>query len=86
MSSNEKYLGNLPRFGKNKAEVFNLLINKVKAKIRSGQASLLSLVGRITLIKSVVSAILVYNMPVVRFPRKNSKKVDKIYRRFWWGR
>ena len=70
---------------RNKNLSFEALINKIKSRISSWQIPLLSQAGRNTLIKSVASAILIYDMPVLRLPNKTIDTIDKMLRSFWWG-
>ena len=62
MGENEEYLENLMFIRRNKNLSFEALLNKIKGIISSWQIPLLSQADRNTLIKSVASVILVYNM------------------------
>ena len=66
LTDNEKYLDHPLIIFKNKCKTFEPLVSKVKSRIKSWQAPLL-FAGRNTLIKSVASALHVYNMFVLRF-------------------
>ena len=59
---------------------FGALINKIKNGINSWQTPLLSQVGRNILIKSIASAIPIYNMYVLQLPNKTTNTMDGIFR------
>ena len=61
MDKDEKYLGNRLSLKRNRHLGFESLTNKIKIRISSWQP-LVSQAGRNTLIKSVASAIPVYNV------------------------
>ena len=80
---NEKYLGDPLIIGKNNCKTFEPLINRVKSKVKSWQAPLLSQAGRNTLIKSVASTLPVYTISILRLPKKIAYDLDDTYRKFW---
>lgn len=84
MNDDEKYLGNPIVRKKNKNNNSQSLISKVKCRIRSCLAHLLSQAGS-TLIKSVASTIPIYNMLVLQLPSKAINTMDKKFRKFFWG-
>jgi hypothetical protein len=59
-------------------------IEKIDAKLPGWKAKLLNLAGRITLIKSVLSAIPVYLFIALNAPKWVIKVIDKIQRNFLW--
>ena len=85
MTENEKYLGNPINFKGKKGKTFEPILDKVRSRIKSWQAPLLSQAGRNTLIKSVASSIPLYNMSVLRLPKLTTEELDRIYQKFWWG-
>lgn len=86
MESNKKYLGNHLFIRRNKNLSFEGLINQIKSKIDSRQIPLLSQASRNRLIKSVASAIPVYNMYVLHLPTDMSDIINKMLKSIWWGR
>ena len=83
--NDENYLENILTIRKNKNTTFETLTNKIKSRIVSCQIPLLSQLGRNTLIKLVASAILVYNMSILRLLNKTTDSIDKMLKAFWWG-
>jgi hypothetical protein len=78
------YLG-LPLSSKKlSAEDLAHWIEKIAAKLPGWKAELLNLAGRITLIKSVLSAIPVYLFIDLNAPKWVIKAIDKIQRNFLW--
>ena len=85
ITEKEEYLGNPINFKGKKGKIFEPILDKVRSRIKSWQAPLLSQAGRNTLIKTVASPIPVYNMSVLRLPKLTTEELDRIYRKFWWG-
>lgn len=85
MNDDKKYLGNPLVVKRNKSSSFQSLIFKVKSRIMTWQIPLLSQAGKNTLIKSVVSAIPVYNMSVLQIPSKTIESIEKMFTKLFWG-
>ena len=64
---------------------YQYLADKIRMKIESWQTKYLSMVGRATLIKSVVSIIPIYAMQAALLPQKISHQLDKMNCSFLWG-
>lgn len=64
---------------------FQFIIDKVRNKLTGWDACKLSLVGRITLAQSVMSAIPIYFMQSAFLPASVCEEVDKMCRNFIWG-
>lgn len=64
---------------------FNFVVEKVRSKFSAWEARNLSLVGRITLAKSVLLAIPSYFMSTIRLPVSACGKIEKLAREFIWG-
>lgn len=80
-----KYLG-MPELQKRiNKETFGEVIEKVSAKLAGWKRKFLSLAGRITLTKSVLSAIPVHTMSTIALPTSTLDQIDKIARSFIWG-
>jgi ribonuclease HI len=79
------YLG-LPIFkGKPKACHLQPLADRVKLKLSSWKASLLSMAGRVQLIKSVIQSMLIYSITLYSWPVSLIKEVEKHFRNFIWS-
>ncbi|XP_028122010.1 uncharacterized protein LOC114319199 [Camellia sinensis] len=61
------------------------IINKVKKRLASWKKRYLSLGGRITLIKSVLSSLPIYYMSLFKIPTQVANLIDKYQRSFLWG-
>lgn len=57
----------------------------MKARLTMWKTSHLSFAGRVTLAKSVLEAILIYNMMSAKIPRTCLDDIQKIQRNFIWG-
>jgi hypothetical protein len=79
------YLG-VPMFkGKPKACHLQPFADKVKLKLSSWKASLLSMAGRVQLIKSVIQSMLIYSITLYSWPVSLIKEVEKHFRNFIWS-
>lgn len=61
------------------------VIDRCKAKLSGWKASMLSIGGRITLIKSVLASMPLYFMSISHMPKGVKADLDKIQRNFLWG-
>jgi hypothetical protein len=79
------YLG-VPIFkGKPKKIFLQPVVDKIKAKLASWKASLLSIAGRVQLVKSVVYSMLTYSISIYSWPISLIKELDKCIRNFIWS-
>jgi len=80
-----KYLG--LEVGKNprKKQFWEPVINKIKARLSVWKGRFLTMAGRICLINSVITAILLYYLSLFRAPDPLYKRITSIQRRFLWG-
>lgn len=79
-----KYLG-LPLSLKKLTRVqVQPLIDKVAGKLQTQKGRLLDKAGRLTLVRSVMSSILIYFVTVFKLKKWALKKIDKIKRSFLW--
>lgn len=80
-----KYLG-MPVLQKRiNEETFGEVIEKVSSKLAGWKKKFLSLAGRITLTKFVLSSIPVHTMSTIALPTSTLDQIDKIARYFIWG-
>lgn len=77
----EKYLGILFLISL-KGLIIMGLLKKVKSSIRGWQLRFLNMVGRCTLMKSVISSFMVYGMQTSILPVSITKEIEKECRRF----
>lgn len=66
-------------------ETFGAVIEKVSSKLAGWKRRFLSLAGRITLTKSVLSSVPVHTMSSIALPASTLNQLDKIARSFIWG-
>ena len=80
-----KYLGMPVLQKKINKETFGEVVEKVSSKLAGWKRKFLSLAGRITLTKSVISSIPVHTMSTIALPASTLGQLDKIARSFIWG-
>jgi hypothetical protein len=79
-----KYLGLPLQIGRTKIEDEQILIDKVAEKLPRWKGKLLNKTGRLTLINSVLSAVVIYHMNIFPLSKWTIKKIDRIRRNFLW--
>lgn len=79
------YLGMPLTIKKPIKELFIPLIEKVEKRLTSWQAKMVSRAGRLQLVQSVMSTILVYYMICFRLPKWVICRIDRARRRCLWG-
>ena len=80
-----KYLGLYLGASSRKVKTWEGVINNFRNKLAGWKNKFLSFGGRVTLIKSVLSSLLLYYMSIFKIPRKVTDELDKIQSRFLWG-
>lgn len=60
-------------------------MERVNSKLAGWKENCLSMAGRITLAKSVISSILYYSMQSTGISRSICAKIERIQRKFIWG-
>ncbi|CAJ2652147.1 unnamed protein product [Trifolium pratense] len=79
------YLG-VPIFkGKPKTRYFYPIADRIKSKLSAWKASLLSIAGRVQLVKSVIQSMLVYSISVYSWPVSILKSIETWTRNFIWS-
>jgi len=81
-----KYLGFPMLLGRIKNFDFNFILDKINGRLAGWKMNLLSRSGRITLAKSVVTAMPIYTMQNHWLPFGICENIDAIFRSFIWGR
>ena len=80
-----KYLGLEVGGNPRKKKFWDPMVNKLKARLNLWKGRFLSTVGRICLIKSVLTAVPLYYLSLFRAPVAVCKSITRIQRRFLWG-
>jgi len=79
------YLG-CPVFkGKPKAVYILAIFDKIKMKLATWKGSLLSIMGRVQLVKSIIHGMLVYSFHVYMWPTSLLNDLDKWLKNFIWS-
>lgn len=79
------YLG-VPIFkGKPKTVHFQSLVDRIKLKLSAWKASLLSIAGRVQLVKSVIQSMLLHCISIYSFPVKLIKDIERWMHNFVWS-
>lgn len=66
-------------------DTFDFVLSKVRNNLNGWEVKKLSLVGRITLAKSVLLVIPNYFMGTMRIPTSICNEIEKVARNFIWG-
>ncbi|CAL1394093.1 unnamed protein product [Linum trigynum] len=83
--NHQKYLGLPTVVGRQKKEVFGVLVEKVRKKIKHWKGKMLSVAAKEVLIKSVAQAQATYTMSVFQVPDGVIDELRKAISSFWWG-
>lgn len=79
------YLG-VPVFkGKPKARFLQPIVDKIKTKLSNWKASILSIAGRVQLIKSVAQSMLIHTITIYDWPSFLLKELETCFRNFIWS-
>lgn len=84
-SHRSKYLGHPFCKFQSKSEAYRKVVEKLANKLTGWKQRVLSMVGRVVLIKSIAQAIPSFIMQTVMLPRGFLSKMDKSIRDFYWG-
>jgi len=79
------YLGTPIFIGKPKVSHFQSIADKVKNKLATWKASLLSMAGRVQMVKVVIRNILFHTMSIYSWPVSLIKELEKWIRNFIWN-
>ena len=79
------YLGLLLGARVNSVKIWEPVVKKFESRLAGWKSNLLSMGGRVTMIKSVLACLLIYFMSLFQIPRTIKDKLDKIQKKFLWG-
>ncbi|CAJ2642122.1 unnamed protein product [Trifolium pratense] len=71
--------------GRPKASYFYPIADKIKTKLSAWKASLLSIAGRVQLVRSVIQSMMVYSISVYAWPIQLLKNIETWSRNFIWS-
>jgi hypothetical protein len=71
--------------GSSKGAAFQSVIDSIQHKMEGWRAKTLSQAGRLVLIKVVAADIPSYAMSTFLLPKGLCKKLDQVFKNFWWG-
>ncbi|VFQ76052.1 unnamed protein product [Cuscuta campestris] len=80
-----KYLGLPPFLGRNKANVFSYIHDKIHVRMSGWSKKLLSKAGEEILLKTVAQAMPQFAMSVFLLPSQLCQSIEKLMNSFWWG-
>lgn len=79
------YLG-LPIGGNvSRVDTWTPIINRVERRLATWKGSMLSIAGRLTLIKASISSLPLYYLSIFPAPKGVSEKINKLQRQFLWS-
>ncbi|KAJ0469831.1 putative RNA-directed DNA polymerase [Helianthus annuus] len=79
-----KYLGIKVGANMNRVSYWDPVVDTIRSRLQSWKAKMLSIGGRLTLIKSVLSSLPVYYLSMFKAPCKVIDNIEKIMRKFLW--
>lgn len=80
-----RYLGILLLQNRISFSTYSYLLEKIQDRLAGWKAESLSMAGRVTLCKSVISALPIYIMQSTLLPKSICKDIEKLCRNFVWG-
>ena len=81
----EKYLGLPTVGGKNKANTFEDLRERIAKRVMGWKEKLITKAGREVLIKTVAQTIPTYSMSLFKLPKGLCNDINFIIAKYWWG-
>jgi len=79
------YLGVMVGGNMNRINLWNPLIDRFLERLAKWKAKLLSMGGRLTLVKAVLGSLAIYHMSIFKVPLMVLKRLEAIRARFFWG-
>lgn len=80
-----KFLGISVRINSWRGKAWNAVVSSFKRKLSIWKSRLLSIGGKVTLLNSVLSSLVIYTMSFYRAPMKVLKELISIQSHFLWG-
>ena len=80
-----KYIGLPEQFGAKKSEMFEFILERVRAVTQGWKQRHLSLGDKETLLKAVAQAMPIYSMSVFKLPKEVCDAINSILAQFWWS-
>ncbi len=80
-----KYLGSLVGFNPRRISGWDFLVNNMRNRLQSWKSRLLSVAGRLTLVKAVLSSMPLYHLSIFAMPVTVCNDCEKIFRCFLWS-
>lgn len=80
-----KYLGLTLYVGSSKKHLWDAVVERIDKRLSSWKGRYLSLGGRLTLIKSVLSSIPIYYLSCFRCPKSVVDRIEKLQQDFLWN-
>ena len=80
-----KYLGCTIFQGKPKVIHFRMIADKIKHKLATWKGRILSIMGRVQLVKSIIHGMLVYSFHIYLWPRRLLRLLDSWIKNFIWS-
>lgn len=74
----DSYLGSQIEVGCRDRSVKQIIVNKLEGRLQSWKANLLSLAGRVTLIKIVISQIPIYYLSYFKLTTKEARTLEEL--------
>lgn len=79
-----KYLGVPEHSGRKKRDLFTSIVDRIRQRAVSWSSRCLSRAGKLTMLKSVLTAIPTYTMSCFELPVSLCKRIQSALTRFWW--
>ncbi|XP_013751397.2 uncharacterized protein LOC106453727 [Brassica napus] len=80
-----KYLGLPELFGRRKRDLFTTIVDRIRQQASNRSTRHLSKAGKLTMLKSVLTAIPTYTMSCFELPISLCKRIQSVLTRFWWN-
>lgn len=79
-----KYLGLPENFARRKKDIFTSIVDRIRQRAAGWSTRFLSKAGKLTMLKSVLTAIPTYTMTCFMIPVSLCKRIQSALTRFWW--
>lgn len=79
-----KYLGLPEHFGRRKRDLFTSIVDRIRQQAVSRSTKCLSKAGKLTMLKSVLTAIPTYPMSCFELSAGLCKRIQSVLTKYWW--